>query len=234
MELQFSSELSNVVLVKISSKLTTSGGCAVYKNLFEFSATFFVIATLSLLSGCATDNNAAQMEALNQFPETMKVTMPNANWLVANTWSNNGISLTESIPNNETLAEWNQMISIRYISYDLEGQQSLIIERVNDLEKSIRKTCKNLEWGILKQAQNDITYQWQVRNCGQGILADQIEIARIVRSRYGYNSVQYAVKGTTISPQMRKQMLQVVESARVVNAKSSNAQSTSSCTQATS
>ena len=201
-----------------------------HKDLPKISTLFFICMILLCLSGCATDNSAKLAE-LNRFPETMQVTMPNSDWIVVNTWSQNGISLTENIPNHESLNKWSQMISTRYISYDLTEPDSLVIERVNDLEKNIRKTCKNLQWKILKQAQNDITYQWQVKNCGHGILADQIEIARIVRGRYGYNSVQYAVKGSQLSPQVRKQMLQVIDSAQVVSTKSSNPPSTSSSQQ---
>ena len=179
-----------------------------------------IFASTNTFSANAINPKAAATQA-NLPPETISLQLESNAWNVVQSNNDGGRSLIEMIPRGQELKNWQQLISIAYVSYKLVGSSSMSVEEV--MKRGVddmKHTCPDFQNKVLSQNGNDITYEWQVKNCqAGGIEGDQIEIAKIVKGDFGYNSVHYSVKADHLSPEQRDDILKIISTAEVVKNK---------------
>lgn len=163
------------------------------------------ILALCISSACLAANEA----------DLVKVSLPNDNWSLASKQSLKNQSVTEYVPNGESVNNWQRIITVNYNSYQALNPALPLSQIVNVTIKSLKDICPNLKSQILTQTSDSITYQWQITGCGTGIRADQLEVARLVRGKTGFFTIHYAIKSTDVPEPTRQEMLNVVTKSEV-------------------
>lgn len=152
--------------------------------------------------------------AVNQ-AESVKVNLPNNNWVLGSKQSLQNQSVTEYVPTGESVNNWQRIITVNYNSYKVLNPSLPLSQIVNLTLKSLKDICPMMKSEILKQTNDSITYQWQITGCGTGVRADQIEIARLVRGKTGFFTIHYAIKSTDVPEPTRQEMLNVVTKSQI-------------------
>lgn len=150
-------------------------------------------------------------------PETMQVNLPAKSWSIADSQGNKNVGLTEILKKDDDINNWHELVSIVFLSYNNTTVGNSLNDYLQAQQTQLQQQCSNVQWKTLKNTPDSVTYQWQIKDCGTGIKADQVEIARIVKGQYGFNSIHYAVKTSQLSEQKKQEMLNVVNQASMVN-----------------
>jgi len=185
------------------------------------------VLLIALLSACNDSYKSSQGSNISgkntsgsySYPETLGVNFGHnqASWHVANQASLEGKSLTEVIPAGDDINNWQQLVSITYSSYVVMPQSYSVQHAMAEKLEGIKADCKShLTTRVLNENANEVTYEIQLKGCGSGMLADQTQVARIIKGRYGFNSVHYAVKAPLINEAKLQEMQAVVSSAQLI------------------
>lgn len=187
----------------------------------------FVTSISMTLLGCSTeslreyDDLVQEMGGMqpgyNTFPEAFSFpkSVDGNNWKLGYQFAKNGIALYEFVPKGETVENWSELITSHYISYVIYPKTTPI-EKIAEINlNGVKNHCSHFTSNYIEKTEESVIYQWEIKDCGKGIDADQVEIARIVKGNYGFNSIHYAVKTSNLSSAKRNQMLKAVESSQI-------------------
>jgi len=182
------------------------------------------VSVLSLLLACSNGYkntiSGKNTTSSYQYPETLAISFSQdqPNWSVVNQAALEGKSLTEVIPEGDDINQWRQLISITYSAYFVESEQNSVQDEMQNKLQAIKATCRShLTTQVLAENDREITYEIQMKGCGTGMLANQTQIARIVKGRTGFNSVHYAVKDPLVTASKLQEMQSLVSRAYLVN-----------------
>ncbi len=156
------------------------------------------------------------------YRQTLQVILPSIDWVQKYHLSKNGVSLVEFAPKNQTLADWQQLVTIRFIAYKVVSSSTTLFNVMNERRHEIAKQCSNLNWQIIASGSKHLSYWWSIKDCGVQQLADQVEMAKIVSGPEGFSSVHYAIKTRQLTAQQQQQMAALLDSAVLMLAEEKN------------
>jgi hypothetical protein len=126
----------------------------------------------------------------------------------------NGVTINTFIPQTESANRWHERIEIIHCKVE----SSMTVDRYYHqvIEANLADMCyySTPRSRILQQTSNDIVYEYQVLNCGKK--PNQVVIGRIIHTSRNIYIISYTVKTEHLDEGQRLNMIEIVESARLV------------------
>lgn len=139
--------------------------------------------------------------------------LKNTTWKKAYQKNNKEVGIMEYIPKNSDLKNWQQMVTIEFLSYHKQAKNTPLTQLMTQRVQNIKTFCTDLKYKRLHENKKQLFYSWQVHNCGTGILADQYEMVRIIKGEKGFNTIRYTIKTSKPNLHEHKNMLTTIMSA---------------------
>jgi len=158
-----------------------------------------IILLVSFLSFCCADEEKPQL------------TFDGRVWNIGYQASNFQGSIIEYVLNDESINNWTELVTIQTF---LGLQKNASAQAFADQTKEkLKQQCPDLKWIILKQTEDDVMYEWSIKNCPAD--KDQHEIARIIKGQYGMYIFHYVTKKMPIDPKIRNEWIKLIKSATI-------------------
>ncbi len=123
-----------------------------------------------------------------------------------------GVTINTFIPYPESTNKWHERIEIIQVRSSMTA--SSYYHRV--IEANLADMCyySTPRLRILRQASNDIVYEYYVLNCGKK--PNQAVIGRIIHTPSSIDTISYAVKTDHLDDEQRHYMVEIVEGAKLI------------------
>ncbi len=120
--------------------------------------------------------------------------------------------MVEFILENETIDHWTELVTTQFFK---NLQQKTSLENyLASTKKSIQERCASLQWNVVRSTKSDVIYEWSVSGCAG--VADQSEIARVIKGAEGIHVLHYAIRAPALPSKKRKEWLALLTQARLL------------------
>ncbi len=150
------------------------------------------------------------------YRQTLQTILPGDDWVQKFHYAKNGESLVEFAPANESINDWQNLITIKFTSSDILPYDTTITDIMEHRKNHLAKLCNELSFHVLGQTDTEVTYKWNIKNCGTGIRADQYEIVKMIKGEYGFSSIHYAIKAHHLNKNQENNMLALMQHTQLV------------------
>ncbi|HWQ94893.1 MAG TPA: hypothetical protein VN418_05275 [Gammaproteobacteria bacterium] len=117
--------------------------------------------------------------------------------------------ILEYVPDGQTLDNWSELLTIQYLG-PAAITPHVLMEQARD---RMQTRCPNVFWEIISQDAGSVLYEWRISQCPT--LADQHEVARLMRGIDGLHRVAYVAKVTELSQQQRGKWIKTFSEAYI-------------------
>jgi hypothetical protein len=150
--------------------------------------------------------------------EKPQLTFDGRVWSIGYQASNFQGSIIEYILSGESIENWTELVTIQtFLGLQKNTSAQAFAEKTKE---NLKAQCQDLRWNILKQTEDDVIYEWSIKNCP--IDKDQHEIARIVSGKYGIYVFHYVTKKIPINAKIRSEWIKLIKSATINQSSSEN------------
>lgn len=150
------------------------------------------------LAGCATQL------------ESVYIPADSSGWKLGFSRDSRGQTIAEYVPANETINNWNMLLTIQF----LEGESRTPLSVMEELRAKMQARCPGSFWNVIRQETNSVLYEWKITNCGT--YPNQHEIARTLRGNDGVHRIAYAEKTDALSTTNRDKWIRALSDAYVI------------------
>lgn len=181
---------------------------------------------VAALAGCATteeykgiSSNAFPRHSFNYlFNESFALdytSLKASDWVQGSQLASGAYAVTEIIPKNETMENWQKKFTIGYYPKVTVKKVSTLQKSISYLQDGLNERCKNghINWKTIENSQDYYIATMNAGGCEK--VPDQDAVYRLLQSGAGLNVLIYSQKSDLSSDEMNA-MIAILKEAKVV------------------
>ena len=191
---------------------------------FFYSLFFSLLFSLTLqaeTSSFLIFADYSNLKTAYDYNEFMEIRVPEAEakakWKQVTKYaSEDGLSSFEWVPNNQTLDNRTEIITIQFMAKKTkDGNPSLAKQIAFNIYKQSSMQYPDMVWNTIQDEEDDFIYEWSLPNGTEG-LPKQHEIVRIVSTDKGFHRIAYEKRTAKIDEHSRQLWINRLGSSRLL------------------